>query len=313
MKRTSPRYVKDPKNSLGDARPDEERSAGATGRCAVQTTLARASGGGAAPKRPKPAVAASAAGSGVRWRKQPVVTADFEAPRALEALSAPPHKLLTGEVYKVMVARGGGMKIMYTAYALGTSWDDTRWNLETTTWWWFCFNQEKKRVVYYLARDVDAGKAVEPLEEEEIKALIQRELPAQEFMKKGARAASTHHEPFLRLYKQTFPDKKELIGYEYQEVEVVKAERGSDREDRPVLATVTLRFTELERHVLDLSLGYNARVPRYWGLWTVSRKRGEGGVPDEARWGEDDEEAKARYMARIEEQVLGDERLFGRP
>jgi hypothetical protein len=283
---------------------DAEEAAGeAMGPCSRLTGLARASGG---------APACLARAPGVSWQ-EPVVAEVFEAPQPLRALEQPRHTLLTGELWKVRLTRPDGMRLKYAQHALCMPWDAAIWHRKGTKWHTFCFNLADQRVAYYLAEDVDAGKAVVPLDEERIKELIASRLqgmPVQEFIEHGARAKSVRGLAHLALYKHVFPDKDVQLGYE--EVDVLQAERAVDERLEDVLTSVTLRCTQLARPVLDLKLKWGARAPRYWGLWTVPRERGGRAVPNDVRWGEHDAAAKARYMARVERQLLGDERLFGR-
>jgi hypothetical protein len=283
---------------------DAEEAAGeAMGPCSRLTGLARASGG---------APACLARAQGVSWQ-EPVVAEVFEAPQPLRALEQPRHTLLTGELWKVRLTRPDGMRLKYAQHALCMPWDAAIWHRKGTKWHTFCFNLADQRVAYYLAEDVDAGKAVVPLDEERIKELIASRLqgmPVQEYIEHGARAKSVRGLAHLALYKHVFPDKDVQLGYE--EVDVLQAERAVDERLEDVLTSVTLRCTQLARPVLDLKLKWGARAPRYWGLWTVPRERGGRAVPNDVRWGEHDAAAKARYMARVERQLLGDERLFGR-
>ena len=287
----------------GAASGDEAGAAGfeALGPRARLTSLARAAGGRAGGA----AVAA-------------VEAAPAAAPR-LAALSGPRHTLLTGDVSRVKLARPDGYVLKHAELALSLPWTAKLWN-RRAGWRPFSFNLADQRVVYYDAREVDAGRAVVPLLEEEIKALIARELremPIEEFIAHGARAHSTSGKPALQLYKQVFPAPR-AVGY--QEVDVVRATKWVDAEAAPEkarLATVTLRFSQLARSVLDLTLDVRQLAalaggrgcPLYLGLWSAPAGAG-GAVPDAARWGEDDEEVRQQYMRRVEERVLFDGRVL---
>jgi len=248
------------------------------------------------------------------------------APRMrLAALSGPRHTLLTGDVSRVLLARPDGYMLRQAELALCLPWDADLWHRKQTRWRPFAFNMTDQRVVYYDARDVDAGRPVVPLLEEELKALIARELrpiPVAEYIERGPRAARTRGAPALRLYKQVFPGAR-AAGY--QEVDVLRATTWIDAGAAPVkarLATVTLRFSQLARAALDLTLDVrrlarlagDAGCPLYVGLWSAPSSAGGGGasgtVPDAARWGEGDAEVRRRYMLRVEKRVLFDERVL---
>jgi hypothetical protein len=113
--------------------------------------------------------------------------------------------------------------VKFAELAACMPWDAAIWHKKATKWTSFCFGVSDKRVAYYDARDVDAGQAVLPLLEEEIKARIVRELPPMpvaEYIKHGARVPTTRYVPQVCLYKQVFPGKGVAVGY--QEVDVLE-------------------------------------------------------------------------------------------
>ena len=219
------------------------------------------------------------------------------------AVAASPLQLFTGEVSRVEIRCKHGIILKQLEKPLGVGWNDKEWDNRAGEVP-FAFNQWEKRAVLFDAKDVDAGLPVLPLSDKEIKELIKRNLPIHNNVKRKFTQNT------LRLYKQVFPGKGE-VGY--KKVDVVGVTFWADEQQEPKnehVDTVTVRFSQQNLKVLDLTLNLRQLVtlarepdfPLYVGLWNASCSADDT-VSDKARWSKDEEDDWLYSMRRIEKAI----------